>query len=731
MKVVNWYEYMEDPYKEQKTKNKKWKDLITGNIFFLNESDEFQIEAFASNYIVELLNKKDYENLFEYLRGEKEDLKYDKNRAESYELWLFPQLPYFNTNEDDSENVVCPRLMDYLSMRTGLLYVISYEKNKEEIRLVSYLTGVYPYVNDYAKKAIDKIISGNNYKNYKAMLEEIDEVFKEKISDDAINEKLKNYKFNIVKGGVVKVKEYLLETNKIKEIRGASTILDKINREIIPNKIDKEYIKECIVYAGGGNVLLVASKGKKGEEISKEIEEIYEDSTILAQNVAISKEVSLFDISKVNYKNTISKIENILNERQMAKIDYRTNDFRGNLNYFGKNTKKFSEYKGKEELCSSCNIRLAKYIYPKNSENLKLCLSCLHKNIIGNKNTDFYKKSFKEDYKKYAENKGIIINSGAEINTLEDIKSDSTNSIGVIYGDGNNMGAVIKNVSNILEMKYFSNKTENSIFEAVYGALSKMLGSDKFEIIALGGDDIFIIVPGENAIGIAKEIGKRFDSVFKNYSEESDENLTMSLGVVIAKYNKPIQYLFDMAMQLLKSAKKKAKKEKKGTIDLIILETDAGFASNVKYLRSKLITNEKVCTLKPYTYEDLESLIRIITILKGNKGEKANDFRGKAYRFFEATMQMNVEEGNLYYAYQRARMDSKNNKKDCNEDKDRDKDREKKILDSIYKEFNEKNYTCNSSQLYIKDKEKRNLSIWGDIVELWDYVQEGDIDVKE
>lgn len=734
MKVVNWYEYMEDPYIEQnienkyenKYENKKWKDLITGNIFFLKKKCESKIEEVASKYIVELLNKKDYENLFKYLRGEEKKLKYNKNRVDSYnKLWLFPQLPYFNTNKVGSESIVCPRLMDYLSMRTGLLYVISDEKNKEEIRLVSYLTGVYPYVNDYAKKAIDKIISGDNYKNYKAMLEEIDEVFKEKISTDVINEKLKNYEFDIVKGGVVKVKEYILETNKIKEIRGASTILDKINREIIPNKIDEEYIKECIVYAGGGNVLLVASKGK-GEEFSQKIEEIYEDSTILAQNVAITEKVSLFDISKVNYKNTISKIENILNERQMAKIDYRTNDFKGNLDYFGENIKKFPEYKGEEELCSSCNLRLAKYIYPNSSENLKLCLSCLHKNIIGNKNKDFYK--FKKDYNQYAENNGIVINSVEKINTLEDIKSDSTNSIGVIYGDGNNMGAVIKNVSNILEMKYFSNKTEDSIFDAVYGAISKNLGSDKFEVIALGGDDIFIIVPGENAIGIAKSIGKRFDSVFKNYSEDSDENLTMSLGVVIAKYNKPIQYLFDMSMQLLKSAKKKAKKEKKGTIDLIILETDAGFASNVKYLRSKLITNEKVCTLKPYTYDDLESLIRIITILKVNKGEKANDFRGKAYKFFEATMQMNVEEGNLYYAYQRARMDSKNNKnnkKDCNKDKERE------ILDSIYKEFNEKNYTCNSSQLYIKDKEKRNLSIWGDIVELWDYVQEGDIDVKE
>lgn len=726
MKVVNWYEYMKDPYKEQKTENKyenkKWKDLITENIFFLKESDEFQIETFASKYIVELLNKKDYEGLFKYLRGEEKYLRYDKERLDSYEIWLFPQLPYFNTNKIENEPIVCPRLMDYLSMRTGLLYVISEKKNKDEIRLISYLIGIYPYVNTEAKKAIDKVINNNNYKGYKDKLDELDELFKEKISNNEIKEKLKNYKIDIVKGGVVKVKEYLLETNKIKEIRGASTILDKINREVIPNEIDKIYIKECIIYAGGGNVLMVADKGT-GTSFAKKIEEIYENVTISAQNVAISEEFSLYDISKENYKSTVGKIENLLNERQMSKIDFRINDFKGNLEYFNTNNESFPVYKGERKLCSSCNMKLAEYVY---SKDVTLCLSCLHKNIIGNKNTDFYKKSFKEDYNKYAENNEIIINKGAKINTLEDIKSVSTNSIGVIYGDGNNMGAVIKNVSNILEMKYFSNKTENSIFDAVYGALAKELGSDRFEIIALGGDDIFIIVPGENAITVSKSIGERFDCVFKNYSKESDNNLTMSLGVVIAKYNKPVQYLFDMSMQLLKSAKKKARKEKKGTIDFIVLETDAGFASNIKYLRSKLITNKKICTLKPYTYDDLESIIKIINILKNSKGEQASDFRSKAYRFFEATMEMDIEEGNLYYAYQRARMKSKYDSKTKEVEEN-----EREILDSIYRELKTEYDTCNYRQLYIKDKNNKNISIWGDIVELWDYIQEGDIDVKK
>ena len=57
--------------------------------------------------------------MFKYLRGEEKELKYNK-KVDSYDLWLFPQLPYFNTNGIGNESIVCPRLMDYLSMRTGV-----------------------------------------------------------------------------------------------------------------------------------------------------------------------------------------------------------------------------------------------------------------------------------------------------------------------------------------------------------------------------------------------------------------------------------------------------------------------------------------------------------------------------------------------------------------------------------------------------------------------------------
>lgn len=698
MAYLNWYEYMKNPYEDQ-SKNilkesksdYKWSDLITGNKFCIEPEKLKEILMETSKYIKSMIKNKEFDKIFSYLRGEEINKK-----EENFNLWLFPQLPYL---DNDSKQSV-PRLMDYFSMRTGLLFAIMGNEciDKDELRIYSYLSAVLNYVSDEETKNIINNEIKKDYCKFNNIMKDVDLILSESKNENDLN-----YELDLVKGGVVKVKEYLLATNKIKEIRGASMILDKINRETIPNEIDKDYILESIVYAGGGNILVVLPKGK-GQLLAKKIEKIYEETTVVAQNVAIATTVKLKDLSTLFYKNTMFNVEYLLKERQMSKVDFRTQNYQGNLNYIA-DGEKVDMYKTDNDnmLCTSCNNKKAEYLFNKE----KLCLSCLHKNIIGGKNA---KQSFYKEFNDYcASNKFKV--KDISVNTLEDIKSNNTNSIGVIYGDGNNMGAVIKKVQNILQMKYFSNKTENSIKEAVYGALSKNLKygdfiEGRFEVIALGGDDIFIVVPGEKAIDISKDIGNRFDNVFYNYTENSDDNLTMSLGITIAKYDKPVQYLFDMAMQLLKTAKGKAKKVKKGTMDFIVLETDASFASNVKFLRKKLNTDYKNLTLKPYTFDEIENMLNILNVLKEEKD--GHTLRSLAYRFMEASLKMNIEEGNLFYAYNKVKLKKQN-------------------LEKIYKFLEDAYEVFNGKTLYLK-KDSKYFSIWLDVVELWDYVSGGDMD---
>jgi len=67
--------------------------------------------------------------------------------------------------------------------------------------------------------------------------------------------------------------------------------------------------------------------------------------------------------------------------------------------------------------------------------------------------------------------------------------------IAVIYADGNNMGNVVKNIETPFQHMYFSRALDRITKRCVYQSINEVMGNDAmFEAIALGGDDIFIIV---------------------------------------------------------------------------------------------------------------------------------------------------------------------------------------------------------------------------------------------
>lgn len=712
MNYVNWYNYMKNPYEisEDIIKNKipenstKWQDLITENTFFLTSEEKERIIKAASEFINKNLKDETFEQLFDYLSGrfELKDLK-KLNISNCFDLWLFPQMPYGLTGQ----NIKNPRLMDFFNIRTGLLYA-SVSGEKEELRLISYLSALKEYLNEETVEEIDSLLMKFKTDEIEEALCFIDSALKNTALTREQKEKLDSYKFDIVKGGAVKVKQYFLETNEIKDIRGASMLLDNINRVRIPAYIKNNFIQESIIYAGGGNIFAIVKSGY-GESLAVEIEKTYEEVTITAQNVAVCLSgISLLDISEENYKQTLGRLQDSINDRQMSKIDFRVDKFEGNINYNCEGEKdkidinESNKYNDELKRCSNCRIRRATHkIGYKKDEEKYLCVSCLHKNKVGGKEG---RESFKRDFIDYAKEHDIEIDTKENINLLSDIKTNDSNTIGIIYGDGNNMGAVIQNVKNLLQMRYFSEKTEKSIYGAVYGAIMEEMRDNTFEIIAIGGDDIFIIVPGKKALGISRCIGERFDNVFKNYSEDKFA-ITMSLGIAIAKNNKPVQYLFDLSMQLLKTAKAKSKEVHSGTMDIMVLETDASFASTVKFIRNKLKkkdnSKEIINTLRPYTWSEFKNVEDAIKKLK-EKG-----LRSKAYNYMNFALERSMDEGNLYYSYQFVRADGE--KGTFNE-----------VFNSLGKnEF----YESIPMSMYLKKKDKY-YSPWLDIVELWDYTGE-------
>ena len=60
------------------------------------------------------------------------------------------------------------------------------------------------------------------------------------------------------------IKEYVFGTSKLKEIRGASSLLDYLNRIVMEElaKLDPSFDERCLIYANGGSGLFLIDADK-------------------------------------------------------------------------------------------------------------------------------------------------------------------------------------------------------------------------------------------------------------------------------------------------------------------------------------------------------------------------------------------------------------------------------------------------------------------------------------
>ncbi len=225
-----------------------------------------------------------------------------------------------------------------------------------------------------------------------------------------------------------------------------------------------------------------------------------------------------------------------------------------------------------------------------------------------------------------------------------------------------------------------------------------------FEIITIGGDDVFLIVPGDKALAISQTICEEFEKILKEkgetkktdeiknpyitddkyipqlvhrYRTPSSENqpsgdnqcrLSMSAGVLIAAEDTPIYYAEKLTSQLMKSAKKLAKnlkgsgKDNKkgyygGTIDFLVMKSVTMISSNIgEFRKQEGLTKAGVSdnTLKlysaPYTLHDLGGFLATAQALKD-----ADFPRSQLYQI-RSLLERGKQTAMLNYRYFRVRL---------------------------------------------------------------------------
>lgn len=495
--------------------------------------------------------------------------------------------------------------------------------------------GIYNLIFDLISRKEEKIIKDkkDDIYNIKKYLWSI-------FSKNEVNFDFKDLKIDIVKGSIYKIKKYFMEVNNIQDIRGGSMMVDYLNIDYVEKSIINLGLNYYnIIYCGGGNILLVVPQGM-GKKICAFFESELKKRALTLKCAFDFIEKTL-DEFLFEFKLVKDELDEKVNERSKVKLYYVGYDneldniqfkFKENSDKedYTLNLKKYFVKENLQVICSSCDINNAKYCIKSGDEEKYYCSSCARKHLLGKREDNLinkYEKYIKNKYNMELKNKKDLFKG-----SLDDIfkKQD----IAVIYGDGNNMGNVVEQIDNVFSMMYFSRRTDKITKESVYEAIYNNMNCNAvFQIIALGGDDIFIVVPANHALKIASDIICNFDDKFNH-------DITMSVGVVISKVDTPIASTFDLAQQRLKIAKELVKQKglKEGSIDVLELTGEFHDTSESKN-REFPMSNSSFIAFKD-------------EVINARENVKLNSQLNKL-SYAKSTME--EEEFNLFYYYQKSK----------------------------------------------------------------------------
>jgi hypothetical protein len=488
----------------------------------------------------------------------------------------------------------------------------------------------------------------------------------------------------ILKGGSYKIKEYYLENNVLDDMRGASALLSYVEEELVPGMISDEFIRECIIYCGGGNVF-AALPERADEGFAMKLEAAAQRTLLTAQTAYyISEPMPLSALLDEKYNRNMTTVEERLAERKKLLIFSDTKPVSELVGSsletanVGKVNISAGEFGG-IHTCDACGKRLASYKVSERGGDELLCGGCLHKRAVGNAAKE---GKYSADYRR------INGENPRAVKTLADIDEDY---ISVVYADGNNMGGIIAGFGKITDMMSFSRDVRETTARAVFGAM-KAVGTNAFEAVAIGGDDVFVIVPGKKAFAFTRELVRQYNAAFENkYSVRS----TLSAGIAVAKSDTPVKIMLEKAEEQLERAKALEKSrdenERCGTLSFVIMDSncaDSGDDDN----------NGINATMLPYTLETADKISAIVSKIGAEKTAKSR-LRNILTAFENATC---PEEANLFLKYMNAKAD---------------KSRIVKLPEIGGYSVDGGYYVRGGKRSYI----------WGDLLELSDFNDKGDV----
>jgi hypothetical protein len=332
-----------------------------------------------------------------------------------------------------------------------------------------------------------------------------------------------------------RIKDYLFATNRLKEIRGASLLLEKLNQQICRKLLKKG--EE--IFIGGGGVLATFTKETHAQDYISAVQAEYRKETHIATISGVA--VPIID-------------ENEQEALKQARLQLRLAK-QNPTRAAGTHALLASPY---FHLCQSCSS----YPAVEKRDGDTICVACAAKRDEANVKFPNY-SGYVRFAARIAEGNGRRLDRRwLDLTRLPDkldqLEGLDTGHIGFIHADVNGLGSFLEQQGSLAAIKKIGKEVEDALESALVAAVETVQLEPReanqwsFLIIVLGGDDVTLIVPAKKAVPLANALCQAFAQQIR----ETTGNLALSAGVVISKPKHPAHALAALAEDLTRNAKR-------------------------------------------------------------------------------------------------------------------------------------------------------------------------------
>lgn len=376
------------------------------------------------------------------------------------------------------------------------------------------------------------------------------------------------------------IQGFIFETNKLKEIAGASELVEQI--------CTKEFEKQLAEKFNENNALLQAAGNIK----------------------------YIFDSYDACQSAVLDFPKKVLNKAPGISISQAVVAFEGDKPKkadFNELEKKLNAEKNKKEVSVTTALMLTerarktgnagvKYEKERNSDDVEVIdLAQLKKRNIADEVAEISKKLT-----------GKVISPKDFTFEIEEIAKDkqgSENWIAVVHADGNNLGKIIQNIFSTVNeekqsqvYKQFSKKLDEATIRAAQIAYKEIIEPNidnkypPIRPIVIGGDDLTVIVRGDLALDFTQVFLKEFEEKSKEYFKPLVEDfnvdilrdgLTACAGIAFIKPKYPFHYAVDLAETLCGDAKKSSKEIEGIPSSISFHKVQSSFTDDFKSIKER------------------------------------------------------------------------------------------------------------------------------------------------